>query len=141
MPLFDIILLTANHWSYHAGEINALLSILRGEGWEYTEEVDENHISPVRVVASVARLAVVSPQMRESALQSFAETHALTSTQRRALQLVLEGFVRDEVAVILNVTPDTVRFHLDAIRRRTGAPTTEDILRELAWMTALRSAM
>jgi hypothetical protein len=45
MPLFDIILMTANHWSYHAGEINAILSILRGEAWEYTEEMEENHIS------------------------------------------------------------------------------------------------
>jgi len=30
---------------YHTGELNMLLSIARGEGWEYTEEVEENHIS------------------------------------------------------------------------------------------------
>jgi uncharacterized damage-inducible protein DinB len=45
MPLFDIVLLNVNHWCYHAGEINAVLSILRGEAWEYTEEMEENHIS------------------------------------------------------------------------------------------------
>jgi hypothetical protein len=45
MPLFDIILINVEHWSYHTGEINAILSILRGEAWEYTEEMEENHIS------------------------------------------------------------------------------------------------
>jgi hypothetical protein len=44
-PLWDIVLMVADHWSYHAGEINALLSIRRGHAWEYTEEVEENHIS------------------------------------------------------------------------------------------------
>jgi uncharacterized damage-inducible protein DinB len=44
-PLFDIVLMVADHWSYHAGEVNALLSIRRGHAWEYTEEVEENHIS------------------------------------------------------------------------------------------------
>jgi len=45
MPLFDIILINTNHWAYHTGEMNAILSILRGEAWEYTEEMEENHIS------------------------------------------------------------------------------------------------
>jgi uncharacterized damage-inducible protein DinB len=44
-PLWDIVLMVANHWTYHAGEINAILAIARGEAWEYTEEVEENHIS------------------------------------------------------------------------------------------------
>ncbi len=44
-PLWDIVLMVADHWSYHAGEINALLSVRRGHAWEYTEEVEENHIS------------------------------------------------------------------------------------------------
>ena len=44
-PLFDIVVLVANHWTYHAGEINEILSIVRGEAWEYGEEVEENHIS------------------------------------------------------------------------------------------------
>jgi hypothetical protein len=44
-PLWEIVNMTAAHWSYHAGEINAILSILRGEAWEYSEEVEENHIS------------------------------------------------------------------------------------------------
>ena len=43
-PLFDIVLMVANHWCYHAGEINEILSILRGEAWEYSEEVEENHL-------------------------------------------------------------------------------------------------
>ena len=45
LPLFDIVALVAQHWTYHTGEVNEILSILRGEAWEYTEEVEENHIS------------------------------------------------------------------------------------------------
>jgi uncharacterized damage-inducible protein DinB len=45
MPLFDIVAIMANHTSYHTGELNEILSIVRGEAWEYTEEVEENHIS------------------------------------------------------------------------------------------------
>ncbi|MDP9236283.1 MAG: DinB family protein [Chloroflexota bacterium] len=45
LPLFDIVVLVANHWCYHAGEVNAILSVVRGAAWEYTEEVEENHIS------------------------------------------------------------------------------------------------
>ena len=44
-PLFDIVVMVANHWSYHTGELNEVLAILRGEAWEYSEEVEENHIS------------------------------------------------------------------------------------------------
>jgi hypothetical protein len=44
-PLFDIVVMIANHWTYHAGELNAVLAMIRGEAWEYTEEVEENHIS------------------------------------------------------------------------------------------------
>lgn len=46
-PLADVIAIVAAHWTYHAGEINAILAIVRGEAWEYTEEVEENHISTV----------------------------------------------------------------------------------------------
>jgi uncharacterized damage-inducible protein DinB len=46
-PLADIVVTVAAHWLYHAGEINAILAIRRGEAWEYTEEVEENHISTI----------------------------------------------------------------------------------------------
>jgi hypothetical protein len=39
--------MVASHWTYHAGEINAILAIRRGEAWEYGEEVEENYISTV----------------------------------------------------------------------------------------------
>jgi len=44
MPLHRIVSLAATEAMYHLGEINMLLSIARGEAWEYTEEVEENHI-------------------------------------------------------------------------------------------------
>ena len=34
----------AGHECYHAGEINMILAIRRGEAWELGEEVEENHI-------------------------------------------------------------------------------------------------
>jgi uncharacterized damage-inducible protein DinB len=45
MPLFEIVRRMANHHIYHAGEINQLLSIYRGEAWEEGEEVEENNIA------------------------------------------------------------------------------------------------
>jgi hypothetical protein len=44
-PLAEIVAMATAHWAYHAGEINAILAIRRGEAWEYGEEVEENHIS------------------------------------------------------------------------------------------------
>jgi hypothetical protein len=45
VPPGQIVTLASQHVDFHTGEINALLSITRGEAWEYTEEVEENHIS------------------------------------------------------------------------------------------------
>jgi len=44
-PLYDIVVRIAAHHLYHAGELNQVLSICRGEAWEETEEVEENNIS------------------------------------------------------------------------------------------------
>jgi uncharacterized damage-inducible protein DinB len=46
-PLREIVVMVAHHVAYHTGELNMLLSIARGEAWEYTEEVEENHISTI----------------------------------------------------------------------------------------------
>lgn len=46
-PLYKIVVMIAGHHVYHAGELNQLLSIYRGEAWEETEEVEENNISTV----------------------------------------------------------------------------------------------
>lgn len=43
-PLADIVVMITHEAMYHTGEINMLLSIVRGEAWEYGEEVEENHI-------------------------------------------------------------------------------------------------
>jgi hypothetical protein len=46
-PLSAIVAMVAAHWAYHAGEINAILAIRRGQAWEYGEEVEENHVATV----------------------------------------------------------------------------------------------
>lgn len=43
-PLIDIVGMIARHHVYHAGELNQILSIRRGEAWEEGEEVEENNI-------------------------------------------------------------------------------------------------
>jgi hypothetical protein len=46
-PLHDIVASVAGHCSYHAGEINLILSVRRREAWEYGEHVEENHIPTI----------------------------------------------------------------------------------------------
>ncbi|MEJ2597111.1 MAG: DinB family protein [Anaerolineales bacterium] len=45
VPLYEIVAMIASHHLYHAGELNQVLSIYRGEAWEEMEEVEENNIS------------------------------------------------------------------------------------------------
>jgi uncharacterized damage-inducible protein DinB len=47
LPLREIVAYVAAHWAYHAGEINMILAVRRGEAWEYGEHVEENHISTI----------------------------------------------------------------------------------------------
>jgi hypothetical protein len=44
-PLSEIVIMVANHHVYHAGEINQLLALRRGEAWEEGEEVEENYVA------------------------------------------------------------------------------------------------
>jgi hypothetical protein len=44
-PLRDVVAMVAGHLTYHAGEINEILAIRRGEAFEIGEEVEENHIA------------------------------------------------------------------------------------------------
>jgi len=44
-PLREIVAMVAGHLAYHAGEINEILAIRRGEAFEIGEEVEENHIA------------------------------------------------------------------------------------------------
>jgi hypothetical protein len=44
-PLREIVAMVAGHVTYHAGEINEILAIRRGEAFEVGEEVEENHIA------------------------------------------------------------------------------------------------
>lgn len=44
LPLGMLVGITMFHVVYHMGELNMLLSIKRAEAWEWSEEVEENHI-------------------------------------------------------------------------------------------------
>lgn len=47
MPLHEILAIVTHHIAYHAGEINEILALRRGEAFEYGEQVEENHVSTV----------------------------------------------------------------------------------------------
>ena len=47
LPLRNLIAIVTHHAAYHAGEMNMLLAIRRGEAFEFGEQVEENHISTV----------------------------------------------------------------------------------------------
>ena len=47
VPLYRIVTIITQHHVYHAGELNQVLSICRGEAWEEGEEVEENNISTI----------------------------------------------------------------------------------------------
>jgi hypothetical protein len=47
VALREIVAYVAAHMAYHAGEINSILAIRRGEACEYGEHVEENHISTI----------------------------------------------------------------------------------------------
>ncbi len=71
-PLRDIVAYVAAHWAYHAGEINLILAVRRGEAWEYGEHVEENHISTLghsvrRPWITDEYVAQVEAEMREAA--------------------------------------------------------------------------
>jgi DNA-binding NarL/FixJ family response regulator len=105
------------------------------------DEDDSPEERTAAIVAAVARVASVSPSTRRAAVRELAREHDLTPTELRVLELVVEGFVRDEIALILAMKDETVRFHLDNIRGRTGAATVEGIWQEIAWAAAFRRAM
>jgi len=44
LPLGTLLGIQMFHVTFHLGELNMLLSIKRGEAWEWGEEVEENHI-------------------------------------------------------------------------------------------------
>lgn len=69
-PLWQIVLMTANHVVYHTGELNMLLSISRQEAWEYSEEVEENHISTFGHGVRAAWMSDEQARSHEEALRA-----------------------------------------------------------------------
>jgi len=53
----------------------------------------------------------------------------LSAREREVLQLIAEGCGDKEVAYQLGITPRTVRFHRDVVRRDFGCPTTADLVK------------
>ena len=65
--LYDIVVMIAGHHIYHAGELNQVLSICRGEAWEEGEEVEENNAPSLghRIVPPWKRVALLDTNCLE----------------------------------------------------------------------------
>jgi hypothetical protein len=97
-PLREIVANVAALWAYHAGEINLIHAVGRGEAWEYGEHVEENHISTIG--HSVRRAWITDEQverfeseMREAAMANHSADRTGLSKPSRAADNAL--FVTD----------------------------------------------
>lgn len=75
LPLREIVAMVAGHWQYHAGEINAILAIRRGEAWEVGEAVEENHISTVGHTVRREWISNEDAERHEERLRELANEH------------------------------------------------------------------
>lgn len=73
--LREIVAMVAGHWQYHAGEINAILAIRRGEAWEVGEAVEENHISTVGHTVRREWISDEDAERHEERLRELAREH------------------------------------------------------------------
>lgn len=74
-PLARIVIGVAHHVIYHTGELNMLLSIARSEAWEYSEEVEENHISTYGHGVRAAWMTDEQARQHEESLRLAYEGH------------------------------------------------------------------
>jgi Protein of unknown function (DUF664) len=75
LPFREIVAMVAGHWHYHAGEINAILAIGRGEAWEVGEAVEENHISTVGRTVRREWITDEDAERNEERLRDLAREH------------------------------------------------------------------
>jgi DinB superfamily len=73
--LGQIVVMVDHEVMYHTGELNMLLSISRGEAWEYTEEVEENHISTFGHGVRASWMSDEQAYRHEEALRIARTTH------------------------------------------------------------------
>jgi DNA-binding CsgD family transcriptional regulator len=74
-------------------------------------------------------------------VQWFARTHALTPTETRVLEALCEGHDPREVAARHAVGMATVRSQIRSIRLKTGAESIRELVRRVAVLPPMRSAL
>jgi DNA-binding CsgD family transcriptional regulator len=74
-------------------------------------------------------------------VQWFARTHALTPTETRVLEALCEGDDPREVAARHAVGMATVRSQIRSIRLKTGAESIRELVRRVAVLPPMRSAL
>jgi DNA-binding NarL/FixJ family response regulator len=77
----------------------------------------------------------VTPSLSDEHLERFSDpvraaaSLRLSTRERETLQLIAEGKAAKEIAHILDISPKTVAFHRDNIKRKLGLKTTAELTR------------
>ena len=78
---------------------------------------------------------------QELSAQWFARHHGLTLAETHVLEALCTGARPAEVAATKGVALSTVRSHISSLRAKTGAPSIRDLVRQVAVLPPLVSAL
>jgi DNA-binding NarL/FixJ family response regulator len=78
----------------------------------------------------------VVQRLFDAATSQHAEIRSLTPQQERVLELAAAGLTYGEIGEQLNISPSTVRFHIQSLKERVGVKTRTELI-----AVAIRSAL
>lgn len=78
---------------------------------------------------------------QELSAQWFARHHGLTLAETQVLEALCSGARPSDVAAIKGVALSTVRSHISSLRAKTGAPSIREVVRQVAVLPPLVSAL
>src|SRR5271157_2480889 len=129
LPLTKLIYLTMNPDSELAAEA------LRIGASAYLLKTYHASELPNAIEGALKGISYVTPQVRRAMHERFirdpkatARPHQLTDRQREVLQLLAEGRLMKEIAVVLKVTERTVQFHKYRIMEDLGITTNAELV-------------
>jgi DNA-binding CsgD family transcriptional regulator len=107
--------------------------------WRADRDFGERELEPALVFARALRAAwglrlVLSQLASEASAVDVTTDPPLTARQAEVVSLVAQGLTNQQIAVRLQVTPRTVRKHVEDLFRRTGARSRTELA--VRWTTA-----
>lgn len=116
--------------SFHA----SLGGLCRQAGWETTVEPDR--AAAILVEPDLVRRLNDSAERTVALVfraRQFARAHELSPRQTRLVELGALGLVGKEMAERMQISPNTVKYHIRAVLRKTHMQSMSAIARLLAW--------